>query len=243
MSARLCTAEGCAKPHDSHGYCGMHRFRLLNHGSLELPPRATLMERLWQRIERADNGCWLWTGPTTTGGYANFACFHNGESKPHRVHRLVYELLVEPIPEGLQIDHLCHSSATGCRGVCRHRLCVNPAHLEPVTPAENVRRAAALITHCPQGHPYDEANTVVRKDGARSCHACDLVRQRKSNAKRLPLNTEWKRRKVQAERVAAGLLPLPVVCCGVGRNGPCRRRTVSPSGLCTYHDGREEVAA
>jgi hypothetical protein len=45
------------------------------------------------------------------------------------VHRDVYEQLVGPIPEGLVLDHLC-----------RNRSCCNPAHLEPVTTAENVRR-------------------------------------------------------------------------------------------------------
>jgi hypothetical protein len=79
-------------------------------------------------------------------------------------HRLSYEHHVGPIPDGLQIDH-----------TCRNRKCVNPEHLEPVTNAENTTRqdhAERRKTHCPKGHPYDEANTYVDPSGARRCRAC-----------------------------------------------------------------------
>lgn len=78
-------------------------------------------------------------------------------------HRLAYEGLVGPIPEGLQIDHLC-----------RVRNCVNPEHLEPVTSRENTMRGDnwsakyAKMTTCAKGHSFD----AVTKDGKRKCKTC-----------------------------------------------------------------------
>lgn len=69
--------------------------------------------------------CWVWRGGTVNGyGRTSVA------GKAVAVHRAAYEVLVGPIPEGLTLDHLC-----------RNRACYNPAHLEPVTLSENVRRA------------------------------------------------------------------------------------------------------
>ena len=83
------------------------------------------MNSVPQRYERADNGCWIWTGQTTIAGYGQFT----RNRKTIYAHRAMYESEVGPIPEGLVIDHLCRTPS-----------CVNPAHLEPVTNAENVRR-------------------------------------------------------------------------------------------------------
>lgn len=88
----------------------------------------------------------------------------------NQAHRLMFELHRGPIPTGLQIDHLC-----------RQPLCVNPDHLEPVTSAENTRRGKALITHCPAGHPYDDANTYLAErptGSARHCRTCLAIRKR-----------------------------------------------------------------
>ena len=72
-----------------------------------------------------DTGCWEWTLKLTERGYAR--CCRRGEKS--RAHRLAYETFIGPIPEGLQVDHLCH---------VRH--CCNPEHLEAVTNRENVMR-------------------------------------------------------------------------------------------------------
>lgn len=110
---------------------------------------------LWTDVNE-QTGCWNWTGGLRRG-YGTIAI----DGKLLYSHRVAYEALVGPIPDGLQLDHLC-----------RNRACCNPNHLEPVTGAENVRRAAAVITHCPQGHRYDEANTRYGTRG-RACRRCN----------------------------------------------------------------------
>lgn len=118
---------------------------------------ADLPERMARRIVESDSDCWEWTGVLSHNGYGLVTV----ERRMRQVHRFVYELLSGPIPEGLQLDHLC-----------RVRHCCNPEHLEPVTGAENIRRGVEARTHCKQGHLYDEANTYMRNDGARRCRKC-----------------------------------------------------------------------
>ena len=89
--------------------------------------RRPLEDRLMDRVVRVD-GCWVWTGAVSTGGYGRIGIDGNRLAQAHRV---AYQLYVGPIPEGLHVDHLC-----------RNRLCVNSDHLEAVTQAENNRRSA-----------------------------------------------------------------------------------------------------
>lgn len=133
--------------------------------------RRPLAERMWTKFERVD-GHWLWTDHLDEHGYGRLTI--DGRSRP--AHRVMYELLVGPVSRGLHIDHLC-----------RVPRCVNPSHLEPVTPAENIRRGVGppaqnrLKTECPQGHPYNEANTHWY-DGRRYCRACSNIRRRERRA-------------------------------------------------------------
>lgn len=84
----------------------------------------------------AETGCWRWKGTLTDRGYGTYKYRNPSPGAPRQIavkaHRVIYERLIGPIPEGLELDHLC-----------RNRPCVNPAHLEPVTHRENTRRAAA----------------------------------------------------------------------------------------------------
>lgn len=111
--------------------------------------------------------CWIWNLAVNDSGYGVVG----QGGKMLRAHRVYYEKACGPIPSGLVLDHLC-----------RVRSCVNPDHLEPVTRGENVMRGSTLPalnatkTHCPNNHPYDEANTRINKRGSRSCRACDRER-------------------------------------------------------------------
>ena len=129
-------------------------------------------ERFWEKVDRrGDDECWNWTASCHPPRYGQFGIRHGVIV---RAHRFAYELLVGPIPEGLHLDHLC-----------RNPSCVNPAHLEPVTPGENVRRGEpATKTCCVNGHEYTEANTYRSpKTGRRQCRICrrDAVRRYKAS--------------------------------------------------------------
>ena len=127
------------------------------------------MDKYNKKINRTEN-CWLWTGEIDGKGYGVITI----SSKRKRAHRIIYELLVGKIPEGLQIDHLC-----------RVRNCVNPNHLEPVTQAENKRRNVpfrkeVLKTHCKNGHEFSEQNTKIRMRNGnpwRVCKKCKVITQ------------------------------------------------------------------
>jgi hypothetical protein len=85
------------------------------------------------------SACWPWRGPVNIDGYGLA-----GEAGS--AHRLIYRLFNGPIPAGLVIDHTCHNRDATCAGsiLCLHKRCVNPAHLDVTTKAENSRRAHAI---------------------------------------------------------------------------------------------------
>jgi hypothetical protein len=109
-----------------------------------------LPDRFWDKASPEPNtGCWLWTGATVPSGYGQFGI---AASKAARAHRVAYAALVGP-PSGPELDHRC-----------RTRCCVNPAHLDPVSHLENMRRSApAVATHCKRGHEYGVPGNVSRR--------------------------------------------------------------------------------
>ncbi len=123
-------------------------------------------DRFDEKVEiDSATGCWLWTAAMKPNGYG---CFGLGAQQ--YAHRVSYERHKGPIPEGLEIDHLC-----------RVRNCVNPDHLEAVTHRENVRRGTVGLynlrkIHCPQGHEYNPENTRVTRKNLRNCRVCDRDR-------------------------------------------------------------------
>jgi hypothetical protein len=132
--------------------------------------------RFWAKVDKTGaTGCWEWTAAKYKDGYGNFRF----DEHNHRAHRLSYEYLVGPIPAGLVIDHLC-----------RNIVCVNPDHLEPVTPRENILRgqtlpaANARKTHCAHGHPLSGPNLYLEpKNGKRHCRICRAANLAKHKAR------------------------------------------------------------
>jgi hypothetical protein len=129
-----------------------------------------LMERFWKRVEKTET-CWNWNG-SNVRGYGAFSTRH---AVRVRAHRFAYEALVGKIPEGLQIDHLC-----------KNTLCVNPAHLEPVTAWVNVMRSSGVAavnsakSKCPNGHDLSGDNLAMYqlRTGKRTCRICSNARLR-----------------------------------------------------------------
>lgn len=131
--------------------------------------------RFWAKVDkRGPDECWEWTGARARG-YGRFTV--EGKTTVG-AHRLSYELLVGPIPEGLTLDHLC-----------RNRACVNPAHLEPVTSRENILRgqspaaANSKKTICSRGHALSGANVYLSAKG-RECMTCRRAHHRAWRARR-----------------------------------------------------------
>lgn len=124
---------GCGKDagvYRKRGKIGQPRRFIHGHNKSRLGRGVPLLDRAMAKIVVLDNGCWLWTGYVfASTGYGGIKV---AGDKLQLAHRVVYELLRGPIPEGLQIDHLC-----------RERRCVNPTHLEPVTASENLLRGYA----------------------------------------------------------------------------------------------------
>lgn len=125
-----------------------------------------LLQRFWSKVEKTST-CWLWRGPLNTKGYGLW----HANGRRFMAHRTSYAIMGGAITKEDQLDHLC-----------RVRNCVNPAHLERVTNKINILRGEGLTaqnarkTHCPNGHAYTPANTMLVKGGdghiGRRCREC-----------------------------------------------------------------------
>lgn len=122
------------------------------------------------------DGCWQWTAGVGKAGYGIFWL----EGKSVLAHRVVYQIFEGPIPDGLQLDHLC-----------RNRLCVRPDHLEPVSARTNTLRSEANSavnarkSECHRGHPLLGANLYVNPRGERQCRECQRAAGRRYEQRRM----------------------------------------------------------
>ena len=108
-----------------------------------------------------NTGCWLWDGACTYNGYGRIGA-GGKHGRTLGAHRVAWELYNGPIPQGLQIDHLC-----------RTRFCVNPRHLELVTNSQNIQRGLHCTPKtCKHGHLRTPENTYYNAHGYRSCKTC-----------------------------------------------------------------------
>lgn len=166
-----CSVDRCERPTRTRGYCNAHYRRWLKGKPLDQPIRLfnALESRLEAWVDKSGE-CWEWGGYRNEDGYGQIKV----EGRMQGAHRVVYEHEIGPIPEGLELDHLC-----------KNRACVNPAHLEPVTGRVNILRGEgfgavnARKTYCIHGHPFDKANTHIDSRGRRNCRACHRERMRR----------------------------------------------------------------
>lgn len=142
------------------------------HGPSARTPLQRFMDK-WMPVP--ESGCWLWLDEDSSSGYGRF---WDGK-QAHQAHRFSYEHFVGPVPEGLQLDHLC-----------RVRCCVNPSHLEPVTARENLLRGEgppgrnARKSHCLRGHEFTLENTYRNGTHGRNCRTCAKSNQERYRLER-----------------------------------------------------------
>lgn len=155
----------------------------------------TVRERLLSKtLIDFESGCWQWTASKNQYGYGQFYI----DGFMLRAHRAAYELIEGPIPDGLELDHLC-----------KNRGCINPAHLDPVTHRENVQRASPRRrldpTRCMAGHEFTDENTLLRPDGTRTCRICNRAYSlRYRDANRQDVNRRRRDRRREARNDVAG---------------------------------------
>lgn len=144
--------------------------------------------RVLESVDTTDSSrCWIWPKAVNGDGYAQMTLAGLGRYADGR--KRVRTKKIAPMmwewankhhrPPGMHVDHACHSFSDCVGGKrCVHRRCVNPLHLELVSPKKNTLRSRAITAlnkrkrFCPRGHPYDEVNTYQRPDGGRDCKRC-----------------------------------------------------------------------
>lgn len=176
--AGRCSIEECDLPVANKGMCNKHYLRVYRYGDPNFRKlvRGPLEERLFAHRIVTATGCWEYSGWHKPGDYKRMTLDYGTVA----VHIVAYQLLVGPVPNGLELDHLCFNKA-----------CWNPTHLEPVTRSENLRRAFAhkprpKPTHCQKSHELTPANIWVEpRNGKRHCRICLKVTQHNAYLRRV----------------------------------------------------------
>ncbi len=139
-------------------------------------------DEFWRKVDRSPlaGACWLWRGRLTATGYGHCRVKVYDSTvewwTSTRAHRLSYQLEHGPIDQGLVIDHLCYNVA-----------CVNPAHLEPITHLENIRRSREVRPrprqqYCVHGHERIPENM---RPGRRDCAICHRLQSRRYRSRQV----------------------------------------------------------
>lgn len=198
----ICLVEGCESTDTARrGMCHTHYDRWRRTGSMAPKGVRNISDevaRFWSKVDRRGAAdCWPWLGSRTYNGYGRFTLARRVGTV--RASRYAYELVVGQIPDGLTIDHLCHDLTCTAGDACRHRACVNPAHMVPSPGAENTMRGHAVSgnnsrkTHCDYGHAFDETNTFLDSAGARQCRICSRRRASEAADRRRGGPPKWRR--------------------------------------------------
>lgn len=130
-------------------------------------------KRFWAKVAVIDDAdsCWLWTGAHDKYGHFGRGSLTDGTRRTDNAHAVAFEFFYGRA-EGQVLHH------------CDTPLCCRPSHLYDGTPADNMRDKVdrgrdhnRQKTHCPQGHEYDEENTLLVNGGRhRLCRACHRAR-------------------------------------------------------------------
>lgn len=148
-----------------------------------------VVDRLMElSVPEPNTGCWLWIAKVNHSDYGLMTMAGRKRARLRQAHRVSYEQFIGPIPEGMHIDHKC-----------RQRRCINPEHLEAVTPRENTMRTDNVVavnarkTVCKNGHEFTPENTYIRpgEHGARSCRKCVNAASVRRNERRRQERAAW----------------------------------------------------
>lgn len=206
----------------ARGRCKTHYTEFRESADFQPVRRPTLVERFWRDLDTSGgpDACWLWTGNIEWSGYGSIYV-HGGRPRLRKVHRFSYELAYGPIPDGLEIDHTCHTKECPTPGNGdSHRRCCNPTHLEAVDRVTNINRSQApektveyyeeyreRVTHCPKGHSYADNSQWRRTKGgylSRRCAECNRVNSRNQKFKRAQARQVRDRAEVAARVMPSG---------------------------------------
>jgi hypothetical protein len=147
-----------------------------------------ILERLMRKIYvDPETGCWLWGGGLQEDGYGVISRGKKEEGQA-LVHRVSFEAFKGNIPEGYEVDHVCHDSKKcTLKDKCPHRRCFNPEHLEAAEKEENNKRSSSPTainsakTHCRMGHEFSAENTYFFRN-RRICRLCSNLRKKRWRA-------------------------------------------------------------